>query len=289
MPASDDRPDSPKPYRGRLAPTPTGHLHLGHAKTFWIAQKRVQERSQQGQLILRVEDLDQARCKPQYRSDMLEDLAWFGFRWQEGPDIGGDYGPYEQQQRRSHYAQIWQQLNQTRSIYPSPHSRKDVAQALSAPHEGDREIIFPIQLRPNTWETVADPGDVNWRFRVPDGETITFLDQNLGSTSFTAGADFGDFIVWRRDGFPSYELAVVADDHAMAITEVVRGEDLLLSTAKQILLYRTLGWDIPDFYHCPLVRDEQGKRLAKRDGARALRSLRQQGITPEQIRGGWRV
>ncbi|MEL6384784.1 MAG: glutamate--tRNA ligase family protein [Cyanobacteria bacterium J06626_18] len=274
--------DSQQPYRGRLAPTPTGHLHLGHAKTFWTAQQRAQQFS--GALILRIEDLDRDRCKPQYATDLLEDLTWFGFRWQEGPDIGGDYGPYHQCDRTALYRQIWQRLHQTRAIYPSPHSRKDVAQALSAPHEGDREIIFPIHLRPDDWEPVNAPGTVNWRLRVPDGEAITFVDQNLGPQSFIAGQDFGDFIVWRRDGLPSYELAVVVDDTTMVISEVVRGEDLLLSTAKQILLYRTLGWEIPAFYHCPLMRDETGKRLAKRDGARSLRALRHQGLTPAQIR-----
>lgn len=268
-----------------MAPTPTGHLHLGHAKTFWVAQQRATQFG--GELILRIEDLDRDRCKPQYYSDLLEDLAWFGFRWQAGPDVGGDCGPYAQRDRQPFYRQVWLQLNQTGLIYPSPHSRRDVAGALNAPHEGDREIIFPVRLRPVTWESVNDPGAVNWRFRVPDGETIAFVDQNLGPQSFTAGQDFGDFIVWRRDGFPSYELAVVADDQAMAISEVVRGEDLLLSTAKQILLYRALGWAIPAFYHCPLVRDQTGRRLAKRDGAHSLRSLRQQGLTPRQIRAGW--
>ncbi|MEO0541266.1 MAG: glutamate--tRNA ligase family protein [Cyanobacteria bacterium P01_A01_bin.105] len=272
-----------KLYRGRLAPTPTGHLHLGHAKTFWVAQARARQAG--GRLVLRIEDLDRARCQPQYEADMLEDLAWFGLEWDEGPDVGGGYGPYRQCDRAYH--PIWQRLNQFRAIYPSPHSRKDVAQALSAPHAGDPEIIFPAQLRPTDWQTVDEPGDVNWRFCVPDGETITFTDQNLGQQSFTAGIDFGDFIVWRRDGFPSYELAVVADDHAMAITDVVRGQDLLRSTAKQILLYRTLGWTIPGFYHCPLVCDETGQRLAKRDGARSLRSLRQRGMSPADIRERW--
>ena len=277
--------DSPQPYRGRLAPTPTGHLHLGHAKTFWTAQQRAQQFD--GALILRIEDLDRDRCQSQYTIDLLEDLTWFGFHWQEGPDIGGDYGPYHQRDRIALYLQRWQQLNQSQAIYPSPHSRKDVAQALSAPHEGDREIILPTHLRPDKWEPVDEPGQVNWRFRIPDGATITFTDENLGCQSFKAGQDFGDFIVWRRDGLPSYELAVVVDDHTMAISEVVRGEDLLLSTAKQILLYRALGWRIPQFYHCPLVRDEAGKRLAKRDGDRSLRTLRSQGDTPAQIRSTW--
>ncbi len=276
---------APLPYRGRLAPTPTGHLHLGHTKTFWTAQRRSQRHH--GTLILRIEDLDRDRCKPQYTADLLEDLAWFGLRWQEGPEVGGDYGPYIQSDRQLLYRQIWQQLNESRAIYPSPHSRRDVAQALSAPHEGDREVIFPPQLRPTTWEPVHEPGAVNWRLRVPDGETITFMDHNLGPQAFTAGEDFGDFIVWRRDGFPSYELAVVTDDHAMAITEVVRGADLLLSAARQILLYRALGWAIPQFYHCSLVRDETGRRLAKRDGALSLRSLRHQGLTPDRLRSTW--
>ena len=277
--------DSAKPYRGRLAPTPTGHLHLGHARTFWTAQQRAEWFG--GALILRIEDLDRDRCKPHFSVDLLEDLTWFGFCWQEGPDVGGDYGPYTQCDRLLFHQQIWRQLNQTEAIYPSPHSRKDVAKALSAPHEGDLETIFPARLRPADWDRVDEPGEMNWRFRVPDGETITFEDQNLGPQALNAGKDFGDFIVWRRDGLPSYELAVVADDQAMAISEVVRGEDLLLSTARQILLYRALGWEIPMFYHCPLVRDEAGKRLAKRDGARSLRSLMSQGMTPEKIRTGW--
>ncbi|NJN31175.1 MAG: tRNA glutamyl-Q synthetase [Synechococcales cyanobacterium RM1_1_8] len=274
-------------YRGRLAPTPTGQLHLGHARTFWIAQER--SRAAQGRLILRLEDLDQARCKPQFCQDIYEDLRWFGLDWQEGPDLSppGEFGPYEQIHRLDYYRAVWAALAARRGIYPSPQSRRDVERAIAAPHEGDRERIFPPQLRPKTWNITTTPSEVNWRFRVPDGEVITFIDNQVGLCQYRAGQDFGDFIIWRRDGFPSYELAVVADDHAMAITEVVRGEDLLLSTAKQILLYRALGWAIPDFYHCPLVRDAQGKRLAKRDQALALRTLRAQGVTPEAIRQGW--
>lgn len=272
-------------YRGRIAPTPSGYLHLGHARTFWIAHARAQQAS--GCTILRIEDLDLARCKPEYRDAALEDLRWLGLDWQEGPDVGGPYGPYTQRDRLDWYRQVWQQLNATGTIYPSPHSRKDVTRALSAPHEGDREIIFPPALRPKTIPPACEPGSVNWRFRVPDGEKIVVGDRRLGPMTFTAGVDFGDFIVWRKDGFPSYELAVVADDRAMAITEVVRGEDLLLSAARQLLLYRALSWKAPAFFHCPLMRDEQGHRLAKRDRALALRTLRDRGTAPASLQANW--
>jgi glutamyl-tRNA synthetase len=272
-------------YRGRLAPTPTGHLHLGHARTFWIAQKRAQEHG--GKLILRNEDLDRDRCKPQYVADMIEDLRWFGFRWDEGPDVGGPFDPYTQSERLPWYRRVWRQLRTTGLIYPSPHSRKDVQRALLAPHDDDEsEPIFPAALRPSVVETSGadEPGGVNWRFRVPDGRAISFVDGRCGRVTRTAGEDFGDFLVWRKDGFPSYELAVVADDHAMQITEVVRGEDLLTSTARQILLYEALGWTPPAYYHCELVRDEQGVRLAKRAAAVSLRTLREQDRTPDELR-----
>ncbi len=273
------------PYRGRLAPTPSGYLHLGHARTFWIAQQRAEQAG--GQLVLRVEDLDRDRCKPKYRAALYEDLRWFGLRWQEGPEQGGPHAPYNQQERLPFYLQVWGQLNAAGTIYPSPHSRKDVQRALSAPHEGDREVIFPPQLRPAQFDPVDQPGAVNWRFRVPDGKVIAFDDRRCGSVSFQAGVDFGDFLVWRKDGAPSYELAVVADDGAMQISEVVRGEDLLLSTARQLLLYRALGWPPPDFYHCPLLRDRQGRRLAKRHQSLALRTLRQHGAEPASLRQQW--
>jgi len=273
------------PYRGRLAPTPSGYLHLGHARTFWIAQQRAVRAG--GRLVLRIEDLDRDRCKPEYRTALYEDLRWLGLCWQEGPDVGGAFGPYEQQARRSFYREIWAQLNAAGAIYPSPHSRRDVRRALSAPHEGDREPVFPPALRPTQWEPAAEPGGINWRFRVPDGELVMVSDRRLGPIAFQAGVDFGDFLVWRRDGFPSYELAVVADDGAMQISEVVRGEDLLLSAARQTLLYRALGWPLPAFYHCALVRDRQGRRLAKRSHALALRTLRQAGVQPEALRAAW--
>jgi glutamyl-tRNA synthetase len=177
-------------------------------------------------------------------------------------------------------------LQRTGSIYLSPHSRKDVQAALTAPHDEGGEPLFPLEFRPptGTRKQIDDPGAVNWRFRVPDGRTIVFHDGRLGDIHRTAGVDFGDFLVWRKDGFPSYELAVVADDHAMEISEVVRGEDLLTSTARQLLLYEALGWQSPAFYHCPLLRDDAGQRLAKRTAALALCELRGQGRTPKELR-----
>jgi glutamyl-tRNA synthetase len=274
-------------YRGRLAPTPTGFLHLGHARTFWTAQERARQAG--GCLVLRNEDLDRDRCRPEFSAAMLEDLRWFGCVWDEGPDVGGSRGPYRQSERQPFYHDVWRQLCATGCIYPSPHSRKDVERALTAPHETDGEPIFPPELRPppGTGRHAAEPGEVNWRFRVPDDEAIEFVDGRRGLVTRVAGRDFGDFLVWRKDGWPAYELAVVADDHAMAITEVVRGEDLLTSTARQLLIYRALGWVPPAFYHCELMRNAAGVRLAKRDNALSLRTLRETGRTPQELRQMW--
>jgi glutamyl/glutaminyl-tRNA synthetase len=276
-------------YRGRIAPTPSGEMHLGHAQTFYIAWKRAKLFN--GSLVLRVEDLDFGRCRTHYLDQMIDDLSWFGLTWDEGPgshlkEILTCYGPYEQSKRMDLYTSAWKSLFQSGHIYPSPHSRRDIISALSAPHEehNSLETIFPPHLRPDPASIPRDlihPGTQNWRFRVPDGRKITYRDIRCGEKSYTAGEDFGDFLIWRSDGYPSYELAVVVDDYAMGITEVVRGEDLLLSTARQILLYEALGWDasIPNFFHCPLVRDGNGVRLAKRAPSSTLSTLRS---TPTQ-------
>ncbi len=267
-------------YRGRLAPTPTGYLHLGHARTFLAAQKRSLDAK--GQLVLRVEDLDQARCKSEFVDSLEADLHWAGLRWTEGPDSGGTCGPYAQSQRRDHYIQALSQLRNGGYIFPCSCSRKDVQLAALAPHDEEGEVIYPGTCRGKTGASIDDDQvlETNWRFKVPYERQVTFKDNNLGSQSFCAGRDFGDFLVWRRDGIPSYELAVVVDDAAMTITEVVRGEDLLLSTARQLLLYEALGLVSPEFYHCPLVCDESGRRLAKRNKALSLRELRLKGIDP---------
>jgi glutamyl/glutaminyl-tRNA synthetase len=274
-------------YRGRLAPTPTGFLHLGHGRTFYTAYERTVERA--GTLVFRNEDLDKDRCRPEFAAAALEDLRWLGIDWQEGPDVGGPNAPYNQSERIAHYVAAWQALCRRGAIYPSPHSRRDVEQALLAPHEGENEPVFPVALRQpmGTGQSALGPGQVNWRFRVPDGQAISFVDGRVGRVERVAGRDFGDFLVWRKDGFPSYELAVVADDQAMQISEVVRGEDLLTSTARQLLLYAALDWRPPEFYHSPLLCDASGARLAKRSQSLSLRALREQGRTPEDVREMW--
>lgn len=328
-------------YIGRIAPTPSGYMHgkvifavvhfefaimnkipihllpmlVGHAQTFLIACKRA--KNFHGKLVLRIEDLDSQRCKPQYLIDMLEDLAWIGISWSQGPQLeqaslngtntltinpNSTRDPatnrsYIQTHRIEFYKDAWKRLLEKGLIYPSPHSRKDVERALSAPHEGDAEVIFPTELRPIYMQqmrreefpvdihNLEAPTKVNWRFRVPDGEAIKFHDIICGDQSFIAGSDFGDFLVWRSDGYPSYELAVVVDDSDMKVTEVVRGDDLLLSTARQILLYVALDLadSIPSFCHTMLLRDDAGKRLAKRSDAKSLRALRAEGLTPDDV------
>lgn len=271
-------------YRGRLAPTPTGLLHVGHARTFALAARRAAEAG--GALVLRMEDLDRERCRPEFARAAIEDLRWLGLGWSEGPDIGGPRGPYEQSGRLPLFREAWERLRDAGSIYPCSRSRSDVARALSAPHaEDDAEPVFPPSLRPPAGAGLdrAGPDGANWRFRVPDGEAVRFDDAFFGPQSFVAGRDFGDFLVWRRDGLPAYELAVVADDHAMGITEVVRGADLLLSTARQLLVYRALGWAPPAWAHAPLILGPDGRRLAKRSAGFSIRELRERGRAPEEV------
>lgn len=213
---------------------------------------------------------------------MFEDLRWFGFRWDEGPDVGGEFGPYRQSERGARYLTAFRRLAGAGAIYPCRCSRADVQRALAAPHAGEGEALYPGTCRPRERVAFSHPAEsgVNWRFRVPAGEAVEFLDRRAGSQRFLGGRDFGDFLVWRKDGLPAYELAVAVDDAMMRITEVVRGEDLLESTARQLLVYRALGSQSPAWYHAPLVRDESGRRLAKRDGALSLRALRVAGKTP---------
>jgi glutamyl-tRNA synthetase len=285
-------------------------LHIGHARTFFAAFKRAQQAN--GTFILRMEDLDPDRSRAAYAEAAIEDMHWLGLSWQEGPDVDGPCEPYAQSLRHHIYRAAWQKLIDNGSIYPCRCSRKDLAAALSAPHEGanpdplDDEPIYPGTCRPALHAADSrssalpdhESPSANWRFRVPDGEALEFNDLNLGPQRFIAGADFGDFIVWRRDGtpgspraglrpwgggVPSYQLACVADDATMRVTEVVRGADLLKSTARQILLNRALGFANPAWFHCVLVADREGRRLAKRHDALSIRTLRERGFSPAEV------
>ena len=221
---------------------------------------------------------------------MLEDLRWFGFEWSEGPDIGGPFGPYNQSERIVFHRSALDKLRAANLIYPCTCSRKDIQAAITAPHLEEDEPVYPGTCRPSG-ARAPDPARIeypaskfSWRFQVPDGETISFHDENLGPQHFIAGKDFGDFVVWRHNDVPAYQLACVADDAAMQITEVVRGADLLVSTARQLLLYRALGLTPPKFFHCELMADDAGVRLAKRHDSLSLRTLRARGANPLALR-----
>jgi glutamyl-tRNA synthetase len=237
-----------------------------------------------GTLRLRNDDLDSARCRPEFVTAMLEDLRWFELRWEE---------PVVTQSRRiPFYRAALARLHAAGAVFPCARSRRDVLNAAGAPHDADEndEPLYPPEFRPPDGASpppITDPITINWRFRVPDGQALLFRDGHFGEQRAVAGRDFGDFLVWRKDNVPSYQLACVVDDAAMGITEVVRGADLLKSTFRQLLLYRALGLAVPAFYHCPLMLDNQGVRLAKRHDALALRTLRAAGRTPGQLRATW--
>jgi glutamyl/glutaminyl-tRNA synthetase len=260
-----------EPYIGRLAPSPTGLLHLGHAATFWQAFQR-----SRGTLLFRNDDLDQHRSRPEFITAMIEDLHWLGITWQ-GPIIN-------QSERLSLYSGAFEKLAASGHLYACTCSRKDLTRLAQAPHEEeDTEPIYDNHCRPNLAVTTTPLPHTAYRFRVPDAEPITFTDQNLGPQRFVAGQDFGDFVLWSRDGIPSYQLATVVDDAAMHITEVVRGRDLLKSTARQILLQRALNLPTPAYFHTHILTDEHGTRLAKRHDALAIRTLRERGLSPAEI------
>ena len=211
---------------------------------------------------------------------MQEDLRWLGLDW--------DGEMVSQSSRKALYRTALEELHAAGLIFPCTRSRRDVLEAAGAPHEGgaDDEPVYPKAFRPPTDAPLPPLGTVvtvNWRFRVPDDEEIAFTDQRCGAQRAVAGRDFGDFIVWRKDDTPSYQLATVVDDAEMGITEVVRGADLIKSTFRQRLLFRALGWQAPSFYHAPLMLDDAGNRLAKRHDALALRTLRAQGTSPATI------
>ena len=256
--------------RGRLAPTPTGLLHAGHARTFALAASRAGDAG----LVLRIEDIDGPRCRAEFVAAATADLRWLGLAWTEGPDMGGPHAPYEQSRRTAWYLDVWRRLEAAGVIYPSPHSRRDVEQAATAPHDADAEPLFPTALRPARRERAAAPGGVPWRFRVPDGRAIEFDDALAGRVCRTAGVDFGDFVIWRRDDLPAYQFVSVVDDRDLGVTHIVRGRDLLPSSAAQVHLAPWLeaeGVAQATYVHHELVTDASGAKLSKSTLAQGLR------------------
>ncbi len=274
--------------RSRYAPSPTGSLHLGNARTallaFWHAKAR------RGAFVLRVEDLDTQRSRPEFVEANLAELRWLGLSWDEGPDVGGAFGPYRQSERSGFYEAALATLERTGHLFPCYLSRKDVQGVSSAPH-GNSPTFGPAygeaQRRLNAQaqgEKRAGGRTPSLRFRV-DPQTLSFHDGVYGDVRTDPARTTGDFVVRRSDGEWAYQLAVVVDDVAMNITHVVRGDDLLPSTGPQLLLYRALGAEPPTFAHVPLLLDTDGSRMAKRKGSLTLTALRAAGVRPERVAG----
>ena len=273
-----------KPYVGRLAPSPTGALHLGNVRTFMIAWLRA--RSLGGRVIMRMEDLDHPRDKPGAAAAAVEDLKWLGFDWDE---------EYVQSDRKDRYRAALEKLRTLQSagggalVYPCACSRRDVENAQSAPHAGE-QLFYPGTCRGrfSGWaEAVAAKGGAApcWRFRTDAGRKVCFDDVFAGRTEQDVAATLGDFPVARDEFGAGYTLAVVVDDAAMGVSEVVRGDDLLPATPAQILLQRALGLPTPDYCHVPLVVGGDGRRLAKRHGDTRVASFRERGVSPQAIIG----
>ncbi|HHM05776.1 MAG TPA: tRNA glutamyl-Q(34) synthetase GluQRS [Gammaproteobacteria bacterium] len=267
--------------RGRYAPSPTGELHPGNLRTALLAW--LQARLAGGRFVLRMEDLDRPRTRPGCADLILEQLAWLGLEWDEGPDNGGPVGPYVQSARDEIYEAALSRLHEQGLLFACYCSRKDIAQAAGAPH--GRPGIYPGTCRNGS--PAAEPGGrppPSWRYRVGVGKASVW-DELAGWVQQDMRTEMGDFVLRRSDRLFAYQLAVVVDDALMGITDVLRGADLLDSTPRQRVLYEALGWPVPRFWHVPLLRDREGNRMAKRDGSVSLSRLREQGQSPADVVG----
>jgi len=269
-------PPRPRPTVGRLAPSPTGALHLGHARTFLIAW--LAARAAGGRVVLRIEDLDASRARDDAVSGAVADLQWLGLDW--------DDGPYVQSGRISGYRRSLGRLIEADRVYPCTCTRADIARAASAPHAGEEGPSYPGTCARRSAGDAGSLGDrpYTWRFRVPPGQ-IRWEDLVGGTTGDDPLVTGGDFVVARSTGEISYQLAVVHDDAAMGVTQVIRGDDLRPSTPRQIRLYRALGWAEPAFGHVPLAVGPDGRRLAKRDGSIKIAAARAAGVDPRRLVG----
>jgi glutamyl-tRNA synthetase len=276
--------------RGRLAPSPTGALHVGNARSFLIAWLSI--RSRGGSLLLRMEDLDHPKVKPRAAEEALADLRWLGLDWDEGPDVGGPAGPYVQSARLAQYASALGRLQAAGCVYPCVCSRKDVEAGQAAPHADEEGLAYGGVCRHRfaTYAAAAAALPAGrlpaWRFALADGAPAMAFEDGFHGWQHEQVADrVGDFVIARHAQGAGYMLAVVVDDAAMGITEVLRGDDLLPATHRQLRLYRALGLPPPRFIHVPLVVSTDGRRLAKRHGDTRIATLRQQGLRPSQVVG----
>jgi glutamyl-tRNA synthetase len=262
--------------RGRLAPSPTGAQHVGNARTYLIAW--LSARARGGRVLLRVEDIDSPRVKPGAARQLLDDLRWLGLNWDEGP--------VTQTERLPLYEAALRRLQAEERVYPCTCTRGDVERAASAPHAEHEGGTYPGTCSGRRAAEAAELGGrpFCWRFRVAT-ESVAFEDGFRGPACAEMRGPRDDFVVWKAAGSPAYQLAVVVDDAALGVTEVVRGDDLVPSTPRQLLLYRALGLQPPAFTHVPLVVGPDGRRLAKRHGDTRLSALRAAGVRPEMLRG----
>lgn len=272
--------------RGRFAPTPSGRMHLGNifcALICWLSA-----RSAGGQAVLRIEDLDLLRCPQEaaYTEQLLDDLCWLGLTFDEGEGVGGPHAPYRQSRRFAYYAGALEKLEALGMTYPCFCSRAEL-HAAEAPHLSDGRVLYAGTCRDLSEVQVREKSRLRppaLRLRVPE-ETVSFHDRLCGEYRENLAEECGDFIIRRSDGVYAYQLAVVVDDAAMGITEVVRGNDLLSSTARQLLLYRLLGLPEPEFSHLPLLIAPDGRRLSKRERDLDMGELRSRYLGPEPLLG----
>jgi glutamyl-tRNA synthetase len=272
-----------RPVTGRLAPTPSGYLHLGNARSFLLAW--LWARSEGGRVVMRIEDIDRPRCKHELREAALGELAWLGLDWDVGPHAGDPVGDYDQSTRFEVYRTHLQRLVVAGLAYPCTCTRKDIEQASSAPHGDDPIYPGTCRDRWQSFEQAKRESGVTpaWRFRLEG--TYAFRDEVQGGITIDAST-LGDFVLWRRDELPSYQLAVTVDDALHGVTQVLRGRDLIGSTARQLALYAALKLPAPtQWAHVPFIQDAQGRRMAKRDGDLALAHLRDTGVDPNRVVG----
>ena len=270
--------------RGRYAPSPSGALHLGNLRTALLSWLHM--RLLNGTWVLRMEDLDQPRVRPGSMESIYEDLAWLGLQADESCELGGPLGPYLQSERNAIYHAVLARLVEMDLVYPCICSRRDVAEAARAPH--GRSPVYPgtCRLKSDTAERAVRLGrNPSMRVKVASMGRVEVQDEIMGSMQQDLATEIGDFIVQRSDGLFSYQLAVAVDDALMGMTHVLRGSDLADSTPRQVALLQTLGWPVPRYLHVPLMCDEYGVKLSKRDQSLGLSPLRNAGHSPESVIG----